>query len=197
MIGPADSDMNKQCKAPGKTAKDVLGDKDIPYEVRMKYIIDAYRKDQEKWGKLVDYAKHLEAEVARLKDVIKANGYVDPGADSVPKPAQVIKELRAQIYELKGSLKELKVAKIRISELEKQVDSFPLRIYKSDSFRRVIKKQRIYIEELQGLLDDNDIPYEPRLPINSLDKEDIDKLVDSALEYKTEYGIEYPPAPAL
>ena len=192
-----DRDMNKECKASGETAKRVLGDKDIPYEVRMKYIIDAYRKDQEKWARLVDYAKFMESEVARLKDVIIANGYIDPGADSVPKSAQVIKELRAQIYELKGSLKELKEAKIRISELEKQVDSFPLRIYKSDSFRRVIKKQKIYIEELQGLLDDNDIPYEPRLPINSLDKEDIDKIVDSALEYKTEYGIEYPPAPAL
>ncbi len=189
--------MNKNCKAPGETAKRVLDDKDIPYEVRMKYIIDAYRKDQEKWDRLVDYAKYLETELARLKDVIIANGYIDPGADSVPKSAQVIKELRAQIYELKGSLKELKEAKIRISELEKQVDSFPLRIYKSDSFRRIIKKQKIYIEELQELLDDNDIPYEPRLPINSLDKEDIDKLVDSALEYKTEYGIEYPPAPAL
>ena len=59
--------MNNECKAPDETAKDVLADKDIPYEVRMKYIIDAYRKDQEKWGKLVEYAKHLETEVARLK----------------------------------------------------------------------------------------------------------------------------------
>lgn len=41
----------------------MMGDEDIPYEVRMKYIIDAYRKDQKKWGKLLEYAKHLEGEV--------------------------------------------------------------------------------------------------------------------------------------
>jgi hypothetical protein len=99
--------MDNECKAPDETAKDVLADKDIPYEVRMKYIIDAYRKDQEKWGKLVEYAKHLETEVARLNKVIRVNGFFDPGAGSVPKSAQVIKELRAQIYELRGRLMKM------------------------------------------------------------------------------------------
>ena len=69
-----------------RTAKEILGDEEIPYEVRMKYIIDAYRKDQEKWAKMADYAKHLEGEVIRLKEVLIANGYADSGivCDSEP-----------------------------------------------------------------------------------------------------------------
>ena len=42
----------EKIKKKHKTAKEILGDEEIPYEVRMKYIIDAYRKDQKKWGKL-------------------------------------------------------------------------------------------------------------------------------------------------
>ena len=57
--------MSNKCKAPDETANDILADKDIPYEVRMKYIIDAYRKDQEKWGKLAEYAKQLQANMTR------------------------------------------------------------------------------------------------------------------------------------
>ena len=32
--------------------KDILNTAEIPYEVRMKYIIEAYRKDKERWAKL-------------------------------------------------------------------------------------------------------------------------------------------------
>ena len=60
-------------------AKEILGDEEIPYEVRMKYIIDSYRKDQVKWGKLAEYAKHLEGEVIRLKEILISNGYTDNG----------------------------------------------------------------------------------------------------------------------
>jgi hypothetical protein len=42
-----------------KNDNDILNTAEIPYEVRMKYIIKAYREDQEKWGKLEAYAKHF------------------------------------------------------------------------------------------------------------------------------------------
>ena len=41
---------------------------DVPYEVRMKYIIQADKKDQEKWAKLSKYIKHLEGEVINRFD---------------------------------------------------------------------------------------------------------------------------------
>ena len=42
-----------------KNDNDILNTAEIPYEVRMKYIIKAYREDQEKWGKQEAYAKHF------------------------------------------------------------------------------------------------------------------------------------------
>lgn len=170
-----------------KTAKDILGDKDIPYEVRMKYIIDSYRKDQEKWSKLIEYAKHLEKEVIRLKGIMIVNGYADSGNEEDSKPAKAIKELKAQIKELEQSNRkkdvELKDAADRITDLENRIDTFPLRIYKTNNFKNVINNQKKYIEELQQLLDDYDIPYEPMRHTTSLEKEGVDKVVNEALAY--------------
>lgn len=154
--------MDKECKAQGVTTKDVLDDKEIPYEVRMKYIIDAYRKDQVKWRKLAEYAKLLEAEVDRLK----------------------------------GRLKEQDEHEHEIKRLQGMVDSFPLRIYKANSFKSIITFQNKYIEELQGLLEEHNIPYVIRHPDNTLAREGIDNVVASAMEYKGKYDLEYPPAPA-
>ena len=82
-------------------AKDILSNEDIPYEVRMKYIIDAYRKDQKKWEKVYAYAKHLEEEVIRLKNILMANGYADSGVVGDSEPAKVIRELKEKIKELR------------------------------------------------------------------------------------------------
>ena len=169
-----------------KSAKDVLGDEDIPYEVRMKYIIDAYRKDQEKWGKLVEYAKHLEGEVIRLKEILIANGYADSGIVGDSEPAKVIRELKEKIKELEGKEsvpKDVTAALTKIKQLEQQIESFPLRVYNSQSFRRIIKNQEQYIKELQALIDENEIIYYPKEPENKLEVEGVDKVVDEAVRY--------------
>ena len=62
-----------------KDANAKVNNDDVPYEARMKYIIQAYKKDQEKWAKLAVYAKHLEGEVIRLKGILIDNGYTDSG----------------------------------------------------------------------------------------------------------------------
>ena len=71
----------------------------VPYEVRMKHIIQSYRNDQEKWGKMEAYAKQLEAEVIRLRNVLVVNGFEDTGNPEDAKPAKVIRELKAQLDE--------------------------------------------------------------------------------------------------
>ncbi len=182
----------KRKKKP-KTAKEVLGDEEIPYEVRMKYIIDAYRKDQQKWGKLAGYAKHLEGEVIRLKEILIANGYTDSGVVGDSPSAKVIKEQKERICELENRLKDLKDAGNRIKELESRIATFPLRIYKSVYFRDIIKSQKEYINELQTLLDYHDIPYEPRLPINELEKEGVEIIVEKTIEYKDKNEITMSP----
>ena len=105
-------------------AKEILGDEEIPYEVRMKYIIDSYRKDQVKWGKLAEYAKHLEGEVIRLKEILISNGYTDNGVVGDSEPAKVINELRKKIKELEGYKeipKDVTAALVRIKYLENQI----------------------------------------------------------------------------
>ena len=159
-----------------KTAKEILGDEEIPYEVRMKYIIDAYRKDQVKWGKLAEYAKHLEAEVIRLKEILISNGYTDSGVVGDSEPAKVIKELKEQLDQLKKELKEKKInaTNKKIERMKSLIEEeYPLRKTKLRTFKLAIRYMQAYIEELQGLLDQNDIAYGP---MNPFDKKVVDNI---------------------
>ena len=167
-----------------KTAKEILGDEDIPYEVRMKYIIDAYRKDQVKWGKLAEYAKHLEAEVIRLKEILISNGYTDSGVVGDSEPAKVIKELKEKINELKQELKEKKInaTNKKIERMKSLIEEeYPLRKTKLRTFKLAIRYMQAYIEELQGLLDQNDIAYGPMNPFDKKVVDNIDNFDENAV----------------
>ena len=167
-----------------KTAKEILGDEEIPYEVRMKYIIDAYRKDQVKWGKLAEYAKHLEAEVIRLKEILISNGYTDSGVVGDSEPAKVIKELKEQLDQLKKELKEKKInaTNKKIERMKSLIEEeYPLRKTKMRTFKLAIRYMQAYIEELQGLLDQNDIAYGPMNPFDKKVVDNIDNFDENAV----------------
>ena len=167
-----------------KTAKEILGDEEIPYEVRMKYIIDAYRKDQVKWGKLAEYAKHLEAEVIRLKEILISNGYTDSGVVGDSEPAKVINELKEQLNQLKQELKEKKInaTNKKIERMKRLIEEeYPLRKFKLRTFKVTIRSMQAYIEELQGLLDQNDIAYGPMNPFDKKVVDNIDNFDENAV----------------
>ena len=150
--------------------KVILHNEDVPYEIRMKYIIDAYRKDQKKWGKLIDYAKHLEGEVMRLKEILIAKGYTDSGVVGDSKPGKVINELQMKVTELKKKLKEKNAPVERITVLEKRIaETYPKRVHALSSYKKVIKNQEEYIKALQKLLDENGIKYHEKCPINDIE----------------------------
>lgn len=180
------AEKREKIKNKQKSARDILGDESIPYEVRMKYIIDAYRKDQVKWGKLYVYAKHLEEEVIRLKNILIINGYADPGVIDDVKPAQVITELREENKELKQKLNIMQQAVndpdgiIKLLE-ERITKTYPKRVHKMGVYKKVIKSQEVYIEELQKLLDDNGITYQPKVPINELEAKGADNIDENAV----------------
>ena len=166
----------EKIKKKHKAAKEILGDEEIPYEVRMKYIIDAYRKDQKKWGKLAEYAKHLEAEVLRLKEILISNGYTDSGVVGDSEPAKVINELKEQLNQLKQELKEKKInaTNKKIERMKNLIEEeYPLRKFKLRTLKVTIKSMNAYIEELQGLLDQNDIIYGP---MDLADKKVVDNI---------------------
>ena len=167
-----------------KTAKEILGDEEIPYEVRMKYIIDAYRKDQVKWGKIAEYAKHLEAEVIRLKEILISNGYTDSGVVGDSKPAKVINELKEQLNQLKQELKEKKInaTNKKIERMKRLIEEeYPLRKFKLRTFKVTIRSMQAYIEELQGLLDQNDIVYGPMDLSDKIVVDNLDNFDETAI----------------
>lgn len=167
-----------------KTAKEILGDEEIPYEVRMKYIIDAYRKDQVKWGKMAEYAKHLEAEVIRLKEILISNGYTDSGVVGDSEPAKVIKELKEQLDQLKKELKEKKInaTNKKIERMKSLIEEeYPLRKTKLRTFKVTIRSMQAYIEELQGLLDQNDIVYGPMDLSDKIVVDNLDNFDETAI----------------
>ena len=162
--------------------KVILHNEDVPYEIRMKYIIDAYRKDQKKWGKLIDYAKHLEGEVMRLKEILIANGYTDSGVVGDSKPGKVINELQMKVTELKKKLKEKNAPVERIKVLENRIaETYPKRVHALSSYKKVIKSQEDYIKALQKLLDENGIKYHEKCPINDIEADGADAINEYAV----------------
>ena len=146
----------------------------------MKHIIVAYRKDQKRMSKLEGYAKHLECEVIRLKEIMIANGYSDDGVLGDSEPIIIIKKLRREINELHNKLREQKTPvdlEKRIKVLEDRIENvYPKRKYKVTTFQRVIKSQELYIEALQKLLVENGIPYHPKIPVNDLESQGADVI---------------------
>ena len=174
----------EKIKKKQNTAKEILGDEEIPYEVRMKYIIDAYRKDQVKWGKMAEYAKHLEAEVIRLKEILISNGYTDSGVVGDSKPAKVINELKEQLNQLKQELKEKKInaTNKKIERMKRLIEEeYPLRKFKLRTFKVTIRNMQAYIEELQGLLDQNDIVYGPMDLSDKIVVDNLDNFDETAI----------------
>ena len=174
----------EKIKKKQNTAKEILGDEEIPYEVRMKYIIDAYRKDQVKWGKIAEYAKHLEAEVIRLKEILISNGYTDSGVVGDSKPAKVINELKEQLNQLKQELKEKKInaTNKKIERMKRLIEEeYPLRKFKLRTFKVTIRNMQAYIEELQGLLDQNDIVYGPMDLSDKIVVDNLDNFDETAI----------------
>ena len=174
----------EKIKKKQNTAKEILGDEEIPYEVRMKYIIDAYRKDQGKWGKMAEYAKHLEAEVIRLKEILISNGYTDSGVVGDSKPAKVINELKEQLNQLKQELKEKKInaTNKKIERMKRLIEEeYPLRKFKLRTFKVTIRNMQAYIEELQGLLDQNDIVYGPMDLSDKIVVDNLDNFDETAI----------------
>lgn len=154
---------------------------DVPYEVRMKHVIQAYRNDQMKMGKLEAYVKHLEEEVTCLKNILIVNGYVNTANAEDAKPAKLISELKAKVAEQEEKMKTL-ARDLRDSEIERLKEliekEYPLRTKKIRWFKDVIKTQKEYIFELQELLEENDIIYYPMEPADEHDMEEVENAID-------------------
>ena len=118
-------------------------DDDIPYEVRMKHIIEAYRKDLKRLESLEKYAKGLEEENLQLQKKMEKT---DAWLAEEPDRQAAIQKMQLEIKQLRGTL----------------IKSFPKRVIQMRDIKKKVMSLEEYIRYLQRLLQQNDIPYEER-----------------------------------
>ena len=146
---------------------------DIPYEVRMKYIIDAYRKEHKRIDELNNYAKGLEEENCLLTKKLKeAEAMLAERRDD----EATIKKMQMEINQLKGAITK----------------RFPKRVIKMRDMKKKVMSLTRYIYYLQTLLKESNIPYKEREVTpsrsESIDFENLD--IFAVRDNKGFYGID-------
>ena len=126
----------------------IFEDDEIPYEVRMKHLIEAYRKDITRLEQLTRYAKGLEEENLLLQKKIKKS---EEWLMGNPDKEALIRQMDLEIRFLKGTLTK----------------SFPKRIVELKYIKRKVRDLEEYTLYLQDLLSANDVPYAKREPNES------------------------------
>ena len=121
--------------------KYILDDDEIPFEVRMKYILKANRKDQDKWARFYIEAKKVQENASEAK--------------------RKLKEARVRITQLEQELKHCKQSKSQSTILESRMVSSLLSEDKLSKFKSIVEKQNDYINVLQELLFKNNVAYPP------------------------------------
>ena len=120
-------------------------DDEIPYEVRMKHLIEGYRRDLKRLEQLARYAKGLEEENLLLqKRLDKSEKWITEHPDK----EALIKQMDLEIRQMKGTLTK----------------SFPRRVVELKNIKSKVRDIEEYMGYLQSLLDNNGITYEERKP---------------------------------
>ena len=132
----------------------VFEDDEIPYEVRMKHLIEGYRRDLKRLDQLARYAKGLEEENLLLQKKIENT---EKWIKSHPDKEELIRKM------------------------DTLTKSYPKRVVELKYIKKKVRDIEDYMRYLQSLLDDNDISYEERKPnpspkVENLNIEDIDIL---------------------
>ena len=160
----------------------VFEDDEIPYEVRMKHLIEGYRRDLKRLDQLARYAKGLEEENLLLQKKIENT---EKWIKSHPDKEELIRKMDLEIRQLKGTLTK----------------SYPKRVVELKYIKKKVRDIEDYMRYLQSLLDDNDISYEERKPnlspkVENLNIEDIDILAvrgpNENYEVDEQYCYKYP-----
>lgn len=138
----------------------VFEDDEIPYEVRMKHLIEGYRRDLKRLDQLARYAKGLEEENLLLQKKIENT---EKWIKSHPDKEELIRKMDLEIRQLKGTLTK----------------TFPRRVIDTKIIKRKVRDLEEYVLYLQSQLTANNIAYDDRKPnpspkVEELNIEDID-----------------------
>ena len=137
---------------------------ELPLEVRLKYLTEAFRKDEERIKEITRYAQGLEEENMSLQKELHAF------------------ELRKQEYDNgKDYLKKLNVKFCEIQNQLKKV--FPKRVIQVSAMKKKIVNMSLYIRKLQTILKENGIEYPERVvdPLEIESSYDIESINEYAV----------------
>jgi len=160
----------------------VFEDDEIPYEVRMKHLIEGYRRDLKRLDQLARYAKGLEEENITLQKKIAKN---ELWQRENPDKDALIKQMDLEIRQLKGTL----------------MKTFPKRVIDTKVIKRKVRDLEEYVLYLQSQLTTNGIAYEERNPSPSpkadeLNIDDVDIFAvrgpNENFEVEEQYCYKYP-----
>lgn len=160
----------------------VFDDDEIPYEVRMKHLIEGYRRDLKRLEGLSIYVKGLEEENVALQKKISK---IELWKRENPDKDLLIKQMDLEIRQLKGTLTK----------------SFPKRVIDTKYMKCKIRDLEKYVLYLQSLLTINSIAYEERKPsqlqkAEELNIDDIDIFAvrgpNENFEVEEQYCYKYP-----
>lgn len=154
---------------------------DIPYEVRMKYIIESYRKDIKRLEQLTKYTKGLEEENVMLQKELDT---VHEWNETYHEKMAIINQQQSEINRLKGLI----------------VRTFPKRVLQKRLLKQKIRDLEVYSAYLKKMLHDNDIEYKEKMPNSNRNVEKIiaDEINEFAIRGpKENYFVYDYPRPAL
>ena len=160
----------------------VFEDDEIPYEVRMKHLIEGYRRDLKRLESLERYAKGLEEENLLLQKKIEKN---EAWMKEHPDKEELILQMNLEIRQLKGTLTK----------------TYPKRVIELKHIKSKLRDQDQYIKYLRALLEANGISYEERKPnpspkVEELEIEEINEFAvrgrNENYEVEEQYCYKYP-----
>ena len=137
---------------------------ELPLEVRLKYLTEAYRKDEKRLEEINRYAQGLEEENLSLQKKIKS---LESWQQENNVGEDYLEKLNAKFCMLQAQLKK----------------SFPKRVIKVKTLKKKIVNMRLYIYKLQTILKENGIEYPERVvdPLEIESNYDIESINDYAV----------------
>ena len=152
---------------------------EIPREVWLKRFIESYRRNCMQTEMLSDYTKSLEDAYRHLQekynDLKKQNALI---CDYM----KHINETGAKEFELKLENRQLKTELNRCNQLIKDAGITGDGLYMD--YKTAIKGQFYYIHYLKTVLHLNRVRYKKKLSFNTVEFDNIDSLIDEAVNEK-------------
>lgn len=157
----------------------IIPPKEVPREVWLKRFIESYRRTSMQMEMLSDYTKSLESAYRHLQD---ENRNLRQQCDFIKDYMYHINDVGAHECELRIENRQLKSKLNKQSQLLERFTSNGGGIFKE--YKTAIRGQFYYLHYLKTVLHLNHVVYKKKLSFNTLEFDNIDDLINEAVNEK-------------